>query len=280
MRARLADSAARVAIAMSDRVLSAMVMLSAAAAAATLPTEGGAQRRGGDKPIVRLWDTAKAYVQKNPMSAAWKDRAHWTQVPHGTTDTRARGDLMIENDYFYLFLFTNKDDSVDLMAKLSTGGYKPNEIYKVHDTGARNFGHGTMWTLILKNTPDGVTVMHAGEGRRHGKPEPVITTYRVRAGRPWREVRPVQRVNQQGMHGKSRICALLRRRDDRRGGLLGAARRAQLDRRFRQRLAGVPADPAVGVLRVDGLDGRPIAILVNYASHPTILEDVLFSVEK
>ncbi len=32
-----------------------------------------------------------------------------------------------------------------------------------------------------------------------------------------------------------------------------------------------PMDPAVGVLRVDRRDGRPIAILVNYASHPTIL---------
>ena len=40
-----------------------------------------------------------------------------------------------------------------------------------------------------------------------------------------------------------------------------------------------PTDPAVGVLRVDGLDGRPIAILVNYASHPTILgsDNLLYS---
>ena len=187
------------------------VAMMCVAAATLLAGQGGAQRRGGDDPTVRLWDTGRVYTQKNPMSAAWKDRAHWTQVPHGTTDYRARGDLMVENEYLCLFLFTNKDDSVDLMAKLSAGGYKPNEIYKVHDTGARNFGHGTLWTLILKNAPDEVTVMHAGEGRRHGKPEPVITTYRVRAGKPWLEVRPVQRVNQQGMHGKSRICAFVRR---------------------------------------------------------------------
>jgi len=168
------------------------------------------QHEPHENPGVRLWDTGKVYAQKNPMSAAWKDRANWVQVPYGTTDYRARGDLMVENDYLCLFLFTNKDDSVDLMAKLSTGGYKPNEIYKVHDTGARNFGHGTMWVQILKNTPDEVTVMHAGEGRRHGKPEPVITTYRVHAAKPWLEVRPVQRVNQQGMHGKSRICAFVK----------------------------------------------------------------------
>ncbi|NQT54215.1 right-handed parallel beta-helix repeat-containing protein [bacterium] len=169
------------------------------------------QREQHENPGVRLWDTGKVYSQKNPMADAWKDRAHWTQVPHGTTDPRARGDLMIENEYLCLFLFTNKDDSVDLMAKLSPGGFKPNEIYKVHDTGARNFGHGTLWTLILKNTPDEVAVMHAGEGHRHGKPEPIITTYRVRAAKPWLEVRPVQRVNQQGMHGKSRLCAFVKR---------------------------------------------------------------------
>jgi len=198
---------------MIGRFLSTIVALSGAAggAATLLAGQGGAQEHGGDKPIVRLWDTGKVYARKNPMHAAWKDRGNWLQVPHGTTDYRARGDLMIENEYLCLFLFTNKDDSVDLMAKLSTGGYKPNEIYKVHDTGARNFGHGTMWVQILENTPDQVTVMHAGEGRRHSKPEPVVTTYRVRAGKPWLEVRPVQRVNQQGMHGKSRICAFVRR---------------------------------------------------------------------
>ena len=40
-----------------------------------------------------------------------------------------------------------------------------------------------------------------------------------------------------------------------------------------------PADPAVGVLRVDAVDGRPLAILVNYASHPSILggDNLLYS---
>ena len=164
------------------------------------------------KPSVRLWDTGKTYLQKNPTPDAMKDRAHCSQVPYGTRDYRPRGDLMLENDFFYLFLFTNKDDAVDLVAKLKTGGFKQNEIYKVHqdEHGLRNFGQGTMWTLIVRNSADEVTVMHAGEGRRHGKPEPIITTYRVRAGKPWLEVRPVQRVNQQGMHGKSRICAFVK----------------------------------------------------------------------
>lgn len=31
-----------------------------------------------------------------------------------------------------------------------------------------------------------------------------------------------------------------------------------------------PVDPAVSVLRIDGADGRPIAILVNYSCHPVI----------
>jgi len=172
------------------------------------------ERRASKKSLVRLWDTGKVYAHKNPMHEAWKDRANWVQVPYGKSDCRRRGDLMIENDHFYLFLFTNKDDSVDLMAKLATGGFKPNEIYKVHDTGARNFGHGTMWVQIFKNTSKEVVVMHAGEGRRHGKPEPIVTIYRVLAGKPWLKVRPVQRVNQQGMHGKSRICAFVKQRGE------------------------------------------------------------------
>lgn len=40
-----------------------------------------------------------------------------------------------------------------------------------------------------------------------------------------------------------------------------------------------PADPAVGVVRVDAVDGSPLAILVNYASHPTIMggDNLLYS---
>jgi hypothetical protein len=117
---------------------------------------------------------------------------------------------MIENDTFYLFLFTNKDDSISLMAKLAGGGFKANEIYKVYDSGTRDFGMGTMYTKILKNTAQEVIVEHAGEGMRSGTPRPIVTTYRVLAGKPQLEVRPVERVNQQGMHGKSRICAFVK----------------------------------------------------------------------
>jgi len=46
---------------------------------------------------------------------------------------------------------------------------------------------------------------------RTGKPLPISTTYRVLAGKPWLEVRPVKRANQQGMHGKSRLCAFVNR---------------------------------------------------------------------
>lgn len=160
---------------------------------------------------VKLWDTGKAYTEKGPMSNALRDRTNWAQVPYGETDYEPRGDLMIESDFFYLFLFTNKDDSVDLMAKLDGGNIKANEIYKVHqdEKGRRNFGHGTMWVQILKLTPEEVVVKHAGEGQKDK--QPVVTIYRALAGKPWLEVRPVERVNQQGMHGKSRICAFVKK---------------------------------------------------------------------
>jgi hypothetical protein len=159
---------------------------------------------------VKIWDTGKAYTEEGPMGNAMKDKANWAQVPYDEIDLKPRGDLMLEGDSFYLFLFTNKDDSVDLMAKMGKEIYKPNEIYKVHqdERGRRNFGHGTMWIKILKNTPDEIIVKHAGEGQKDG--QPVVTTYRILAGKPWLEVRPVVRVNQQGMHGKSRMCAFVK----------------------------------------------------------------------
>ena len=173
----------------------------------------------GKAPLLCVWDTGRRYTQKNPTAAALTDRPSWRLVPCGKTDYQARGDLMLENDYFYLFLFTNKEDAVDLMAKMTHGGVTghgvaSNEIYKVHDTGRRNFGHGTMWVKIRQYTPQEIVVEHAGEGMRTGEPLPIVTTYRVLAGKPWLEVRPVERVNQQGMHGKSRICAFLNRSSD------------------------------------------------------------------
>jgi hypothetical protein len=39
------------------------------------------------------------------------------------------------------------------------------------------------------------------------------------------------------------------------------------------KLPTVPVDPTVGVLRIDTVDGSPLAILVNYACHPVIFGD-------
>lgn len=42
-----------------------------------------------------------------------------------------------------------------------------------------------------------------------------------------------------------------------------------------------PVDTELGVMRLDDLSGKPIAIVVNYAAHPTMLEaaDLRFSAE-
>ena len=109
---------------------------------------------------------------------------------------------------------------MDLMAKLSTGGFKPNEIYKVHDTGARNFGHGTMWTLIVKNTPDEATVMHAGEGRRHGKGSPTCADGMLYCLSQRGTTTVARRVRGAACRGMRRVANLRRRtrtvRSDRR----------------------------------------------------------------
>ena len=42
-----------------------------------------------------------------------------------------------------------------------------------------------------------------------------------------------------------------------------------------------PTDSELSVIRFDDLDGKPIALLINYAAHPTMLpgEDLRFSAE-
>jgi hypothetical protein len=195
-----------------QRLIALRIALLVLSAELVCPTRGPLLA-GQREPTVRLWDTGKTYTQKLPMADAWKDKANWAPVPYGMTDYQARGDLMLEGETFYLFLFTNKDDSVDLMAKMGDKNFKLNEIYKVHqdEKGLRNFGMGTMagGVKILKNTAGEIVVEHAGEGKRDGKP--ILTIYRALAGKPWLEVRPVEHVNQQGMHGKSRICAFAKR---------------------------------------------------------------------
>ncbi|MCK4625391.1 MAG: hypothetical protein KAV00_08785 [Phycisphaerae bacterium] len=178
----------------------------------------------GYKPLksgtVRIWDTNKKYMRKSPSSRALKDRPKWSPVPYGKTDYKPRGDLMLENEYFYLFCFSNKGDSISFMPKdmvdpKRLGVVDHNEIYKVHDTGKRNFGMGTMRDpKILKYTEKEIIIEHDGLGRRTGKPLPIRTTYRIQGEKCWLEVKPVENVNQQGMHGKSRICTFVRKDND------------------------------------------------------------------
>jgi hypothetical protein len=127
-----------------------------------------------------------------------------------TSEYTFKGDPMIQNKYGQLFLFTNKEDSVDLAARLEGGGYASNEIYKVNDIGIRCFGMGTVYTRILKNTPNEMSVEHAGLTTRTGTPRNVVTDYTMLANRPWLRVDPKEFVNQQGMHGKTRICAFVK----------------------------------------------------------------------
>ncbi|MCK4624279.1 MAG: hypothetical protein KAV00_03140, partial [Phycisphaerae bacterium] len=171
-----------------------------------------------DAPKVRLWDTGKIYLEKNPRLAVFKDRGNWKQMPYGTTGHRkhADSDLIIEGDTFYLFLFGNKQDGPDLLPKRGKGVGKPCELYKVHQnsTGIRNFGYGTRSgrVNILKNTAKEIVVEHTGLG--HIASQSIVTTYRAVAGRPWLEVKPVVLANQQGMYSKSRICAYVRQNGD------------------------------------------------------------------
>jgi hypothetical protein len=62
---------------------------------------------------------------------------------------------------------------------------------------------------------------------------------------------------------------------------IGWTRTAAPDLCTNRRARGGRVDPDIGVLRVMGQDGEPIAILVNFAAHPTILgpENMLISAD-
>ncbi len=159
---------------------------------------------------VIIWDTNQHYTGNQfPMGEAFANKASWTQVPYGTTNYTFNGDAMIENEYFYLFLFSSTLDAVGVYAKYDGGNYgvqQGAELYKVYDTGERDFGMGTLYTKIQQNTPEEIIVEHAGIGANSG--QPVVTTYHI-PKKPWIEVRPVSRANQQGMHMKSRLANFL-----------------------------------------------------------------------
>jgi hypothetical protein len=155
---------------------------------------------------VILWDTNAIYDWKDPFYDAVANKDEWTQVPYGVTNYTWVGDPMIENEHYYLFLFSDTHDSVDLHVKIDGGFGAKNEIYKVYDTGLRDFGHGAIWTNILKNSPGEVIAESAGEGHQTG--QPVVTAYHI-PREHWIEIKPVDRVNQQGMHDKSRLAAFV-----------------------------------------------------------------------
>ena len=158
---------------------------------------------------VIIWDTNWKSPWYRPIRHVMQRKALWTQVPYGTTtEYKFAEDAMLENRYFYLYLFKSKRDCVDLVAKLDDGTTCRNEIYKVYDTGEKRiFGKGTIFAKILENTPNKIEVQHVGVGD-------VTTNYVIYANKPWLEIKAVKNVNQQGMHGETRICAFIKKNGD------------------------------------------------------------------
>ena len=159
---------------------------------------------------VRIWDANKKYTMKHYDMRAWKDRTRWSQVPHGLTEHKFRGDCILEGPNFWVSLHSSRHDAVFLYAKTDDQGTpgRHNELYRVFDTptGLRNYGGGSQLCRILKNTPqEAIVYSEAIAYQRGGFATTVATTYRVRAGKPWLEVRPVKQADEQGMHGESRF---------------------------------------------------------------------------
>ena len=60
-----------------------------------------------------------------------------------------------------------------------------------------------------------------------------------------------------------------------------AAKNIEMNRNRHSKIEPKPTDPELGVIRFDSVDGKPLAIVVNYAAHPTMLKssDLRYSAE-
>ena len=52
------------------------------------------------------------------------------------------------------------------------------------------------------------------------------------------------------------------------------AKPVDLNRNRHSKIEPQPVDRELGVIRLDGLDGNPIAVIVNFAAHPTMLGEL------
>ena len=161
----------------------------------------------GSEPTLRLWDTRELHTQKHYDFRPYKNRSQWQQVPYGTTDYQFQGSPVVENEFFYIYFHASRYDCIFLYAKRDGKPMWANELYKVHvvegkhySRGKWHYGHGTKYVKILRNSPEEIIVEHQAESY------PVTTTYRILKGKPWFEVRAVERASEQGIHGKVRMA--------------------------------------------------------------------------
>lgn len=169
---------------------------------------GAAGPGGGGEPPpsgeVKLWDTLEHYQGFwDAFANSFANRDQWSRVPSGTTAHAFAGDTVIENEYFYLSFNANSQD--DLHVKKGNDTLWRNIFYRCYYPGTIEVGGTKVYDgetrsiRILSNTAGEVTVEHEGSDY------PIVTTYRVPAGKPWVEVRPVSQAHMLGIHGKVRM---------------------------------------------------------------------------
>ncbi|MCK4626246.1 MAG: hypothetical protein KAV00_13090, partial [Phycisphaerae bacterium] len=152
---------------------------------------------------VRIWDTNKKYTHLYVHFVAWKDRATWSQVPHGKTDHKFKGEAVMENDNMFLFLHSGRQSGPMLFAKLGKGKHSIyNALYRVWwEDGGRvhHYDSQPRRNRIEKNTAsEAVIVNVAGDKVNAGR-------YRILGGRHWLEVTPVKgkKADEMGYHGEA-----------------------------------------------------------------------------
>lgn len=170
---------------------------------------------GPPGPLVQVTEAAKIWdMEKKEKGPSWsafpaymKNKDSWRLIPREKTDYIPKGDVIIENKYFYICFNAFHQDALHVKADDRTLWqniqYECHYPDKIEIGGVKEYLGGEKSVRIVKNTPDEVIVEHRGTADR--RKYPMVFAYRIFKDKPWVQALAVEKTGMLGIHGKVRI---------------------------------------------------------------------------